>query len=130
MRKVMAYSTIALGLFLTLYGVSEFIYTLKTIEGIFSSISQNPNLLNNPAVAAILNMAISQATDFKVLTYIIPGFILTSIGFGLTFLSDIIERLDSYSKAGDKIIEGVVDLMTGEDNIIELTNEVQNKKEG
>lgn len=131
MRKAMAYSTVGLGLFLGLYGVSEFIYTLNNAQNLFSVVLRsNPDLSNDPAVKAAFGMVISQAKDLKVLTYIIPGFILTCIGFGLAFLSDIIERLNSYSKAGDEIMKEIVGLMAGEDNIVESTNEVQHKKEG
>jgi hypothetical protein len=131
MRKVMAYSTIALGLFLALYGVSEFIYIINNAQNLFNTVLRsNPDLLNAPAVKVAFGIAISQATDLKVLTYIIPGFILTAIGFGLAFLSDIIERLDSYTETGGQIMKGVVGLMSGEDDNVELTNEVQHKKEG
>lgn len=130
MRKAFGYTTIMFGLVGIIYGFSEYMYALESVQHLLGGMIQlNPELLNDPAFQAIINIAIGQATAMKVLTYIVPGLILISLGVGLIFLADIIEKLDGYSKAGNEIIQGLTGALSSENDIVELINEVQNTKE-
>lgn len=130
MRKAFGYTTIMFGLVGIIYGFSEYMYALESVQYLLGGMIEfNPELLNDPEFQAIINIAIGQVTAMKVLTYIVPGLILVSLGVGLIFLVNIIEKLDGYSKTGNEIIQSLTGALSGEGDIIELKNEVQNTKE-
>lgn len=125
-RKVIGYGLIALGMMGVLYGFSEFMYTLKSTQMILGKIIEmKPALFNDPVYQAIINVSIGQSTAMKVLTYIVPGFIMTGIGFLLLFINQIIEHFEGIEKVVGEIVKGLVS-----DEPIVLTEEVTDEKRG
>ena len=120
-RKLIGYGLITLGLMGVLYGFSEYIYALKSSQMILGKIiDMKPQLFNDPTYQAIINISIGQATAMKVLTYIVPGFIISALGFVLLYINQIIEHFEGIESVVGEVVKGLTD------EPIVLTDEVKN----
>jgi hypothetical protein len=129
-RKVIGYGIITLGLVSVGYGFSEYMYALKSVQMILGKIIEiKPALYGDPMYQSIINIAIGQATAMKVLTYIVPGFIISSVGFISLFLDEVIQRLDSYADTGAKILDEAAKIFKADDEkIVDLTEDMEIKE--
>jgi hypothetical protein len=131
-RRVIGYGLIALGIMAVIYGFSEYMYALKSVQVVLGKIiKMKPQLFNDPVYQAIINISIGQATAMKVLTYIVPGFIISGIGFILIFLDDVIKRLDGFAEAGTAVLKSLDDAFSplGQEETIDLTEGMESKEQ-
>jgi hypothetical protein len=130
MRRAIGYGLIIFGMMGILYGFSEYMYALRSTQMILGRIMEmKPQLFNDPTYQAIINLAMGQSTAMKVLAYIVPGFIVAALGFMITYMDDIIKRLDGYAEAGAKVLDELNNVFNSQDEIIELTDEMEIKDE-
>lgn len=126
--KTISYATLSFGMIAVIYGFSEYMYALKSVQYVLGNmIKGNQQLLTDPAFQAIINIAIGQATAMKVLAYIAPGFILSALAIIMILLSEVIYHLRGMEQITSAITENLMEVFK-EDEVIELKNEV--KKEG
>jgi hypothetical protein len=126
--KTISYATLVFGLIGIIYGFSEYMYALKSVQYLLGNmIKGNQQLFTDPAFQAFINISIGQATAMKVLAYIAPGFILSALAIIMILLSEVICHLRGMEQITSAITENLMEVFK-EDEVIELKDEV--KKEG